>query len=1052
MRFKCKFALITGCIAAFLCLIAVGCSDEYDDSALTGRVDNLENRVASLEKLCEQMNSNIEAIQKLVDAAQNNISITSVTPLTEGGVNIGYTIKFTKGDPITIYHGQDGKDGQDGADGEDGADGQNGRDGITPIIGVKQDTDGIYYWTLNGEWLTDEGGAKVKAVGMDGKDGQDGQDGADGEDGQDGADGQNGQDGKDGQDGVSPQLKIEGGRWLLSMDNGASWQDLGQATGADGQDGQDGQDGINGEDGKDGMNGDSFFESVDYTTSVDYVLFTLTGGTVLKIPTWYAFDQLQARCDQFNEDILTLKSLVEALQSRDAVTRVETLMLEGKEAGYTLYFEQHAPVNIYHGKDGQNGQDGQDGQDGMDGQDGNSPLIGVRQDTDGKYYWTLNGEWLTGEAGEKIKAEGSDGAPGQDGQDGTDGQPGADGQDAITPQLKIEEDGYWYISYNSGSDWTRLGKATGENGQDGQDGADGRDGDSFFKEVTEDEDYVYLTLLSDESTIAVPKRKPLSVAFSETEDIRVLSGRTYPIQYTISGATEKTVIKALAQDGFRVVVKPTDHATGTIEVTAPATILTSEVLVFVTDGAERTIMRSINFVEGVINITNRSYTVGYTGGRVEVELSTNIDYTVEIPEADQSWVSLAQNVGRVVMRDETIVFDVQQNNSTQLRYTVIKLVDKLGVTSETIQITQRGGSSQDVEVSTPGTLEQLISSEDAKIIEELKLTGHLNTFDYEFLKTMPNLKSVDLSGLSDEVIPASAFSGSKVSTVLLPLNLKTISSRAFYKSAITSIYIPETVESIGEYAFAETQNLSGNVEIPGSVRGIGDYAFYQSSFDGVLTLHEGLQTIGQYAFSECGKVTGDLIIPNTVTEMGIYVFSESTFTGSLRIGNGLEVIPQYAFSDCSSFSGTLTIGENVIKIEDYAFSKCSKFTGNLIIPDKVEKINERAFFNCKGFTGYLSIGVGVTEIGSRAFCSANAQDNDALYFSKVYSKALTPPTLESSGSGSYYNYNNPFGNPFAVYPSDGSYPKYLGISVGTKQLYSRKSGWSKFEIIEEIEF
>ena len=1015
MRFKCKFALITGCIAAFLCLIAVGCSDDYDDSALTGRVDNLENRDASLEKRCEQMNSNIEAIQKLVDAAQNNISITSVTPLTEGGVNIGYTIKFTKGDPITIYHGQDGKDGQDGADGEDGADGQNGQDGITPIIGVKQDTDGIYYWTLNGEWLTDEGGAKVKAVGMDGKDGQDGQDGADGEDGQDGADGQNGQDGKDGQDGVSPQLKIEEGRWLLSMDNGASWQDLGQATGADGQDGQDG---INGEDGKDGINGDSFFESVDYTTSVDYVLFTLTGGTVLKIPTWYAFDQLQARCDQFNEDILTLQSLVEALQSRDAVTRVETLMLEGKEVGYTLYFEQHAPVNIYHGKDGQ---------DGMDGQDGNSPLIGVRQDTDGKYYWTLNGEWLTGEAGEKIKAEGSDGVPGQDGQDGTDGQPGADGQDAITPQLKIEEDGYWYISYNSGSDWTRLGKATGEDGQDGQ---DGRDGDSFFKEVTEDEDYVYLTLLSDESTIAVPKRKPLSVTFSETEDIRVLSGRTYPIQYTISGATEKTVIKALAQDGFRAVVKPTDYATGTIEVTAPATILTSEVLVFVTDGAERTIMRSINFVEGVINITNRSYTVGYTGGRIEVELSTNIDYTVEIPEADQSWVSLAQTVGRAVMRDETIAFDVQQNNSTQLRYTVIKLVDKLGVTSETIQITQRGGSSQDVEVSTPGTLEQLISSEDAKIIEELKLTGHLNTFDYEFLKTLPNLKSVDLSGLSDENIPASAFSGSKVSTVLLPLNLKTISNRAFYQSAITSIYIPETVESIGEYAFAGTQSLTGNVDIPGSVKTISDYAFYQSRFDGVLTLHEGLQTIGKKAFCECSKVTGDLIIPNTVTEMGTFVFSESTFTGSLRIGNGLEVIPRSAFSGCSCFSGALTIGENVIEIEDSAFYMWNTdtevlFTGNLIIPDKVKQIGDYAFYRVS-FTGYLLLGASVESVGQSAFDVYNFRGNY-----KIYCKTLTPPNIATRA--------------FACW-------NYLGVPVGTKQLYSKAEEWKYFKLIEEIEF
>lgn len=39
-------------------LLFASCSDEYDDSALTGRVDNLENRVAKLEELCKQMNTN----------------------------------------------------------------------------------------------------------------------------------------------------------------------------------------------------------------------------------------------------------------------------------------------------------------------------------------------------------------------------------------------------------------------------------------------------------------------------------------------------------------------------------------------------------------------------------------------------------------------------------------------------------------------------------------------------------------------------------------------------------------------------------------------------------------------------------------------------------------------------------------------------------------------------------------------------------------------------------------------------------------------------------
>ena len=131
-----------------------------------------------------------------------------------------------------------------------------------------------------------------------------------------------------------------------------------------------------------------------------------------------------------------------------------------------------------------------------DGKDGSTPVIGVKMDDDGIYYWTLNGEWLTDENGNKIKAVGTDG---KDGANGANGENGTNGKDGITPQLKIEE-GYWFISYDNGATWTQLGKATGEdgedgaNGQDGTNGTNGVDGDSFFQSVTQDEYNVYIVL------------------------------------------------------------------------------------------------------------------------------------------------------------------------------------------------------------------------------------------------------------------------------------------------------------------------------------------------------------------------------------------------------------------------------------------------------------------------------------------------------------------------------------------------------------------------------
>ncbi len=225
-------------------------SCQFDDSDIWDKLNEYgesirdhEQRISALEELCKQMNTNIEALQALVDVLKKRDYVTNVSEVRSNGEVIGYTISFANSDTVTIYHGQDGKDGQDGT---------NGKDGYTPQIGVMKDTDGIYYWTLDGEWLLDAKGNKIKAVGTDGKDGVDGTNGT------------NGQDGKDGADGVKPQLKIENDYWYVSYDNGATWEQLGKATG------------------EDGVNGDSIFKNV--TQDDEYVYFNLADGTMMTLP------------------------------------------------------------------------------------------------------------------------------------------------------------------------------------------------------------------------------------------------------------------------------------------------------------------------------------------------------------------------------------------------------------------------------------------------------------------------------------------------------------------------------------------------------------------------------------------------------------------------------------------------------------------------------------------------------------------------------------------------------------------------------------------------
>ena len=392
-------------LLAFAALFAVVAltSCKYDDDDLWHSVHGLENRVAKLEELCKQMNTNISSLQTIVTALQNNVYVTGTAPLMQDGKEIGYTITFSKGNPITIYHGKDGQDGEDG---------------ITPTISVKKDTDGVYYWTLNGEFIVVDGG-KIQA------------------------------EGKDGTNGTTPQFKIENDYWFVSYNNGANWTQLGKATG------------------EDGIGGDSMFSGVDYETSTDYVIFTLSNGTQIKLPTWSAFEALQRLCNETNTNLSALQTIVTALQNNDYITSVDPLTENGKVVGYTIKFAKSNPIVIYNGKDG------------ADGVDGNTPVIGVKKDTDGIYYWTLDGEFIVVD-GQKIKAQ------------GTDGNNGADGSDGVTPKLEIQE-GYWWISYDNGTNWTQLGKATGE---------DGKDADSI--KITQDENNVYFEL-ADGTVITMPQ-------------------------------------------------------------------------------------------------------------------------------------------------------------------------------------------------------------------------------------------------------------------------------------------------------------------------------------------------------------------------------------------------------------------------------------------------------------------------------------------------------------------------------------------------------------------
>lgn len=351
--------------------------------------------------MAEQVNNNIAALQQLLNTTDY---ITSVTPVTEDGKEVGYTISFRNSDPITIYHGEKGDKGDKGDQGEqgeqgipgepgkDGADGSDGSDGSTPQIGAEADG-GTYYWTVNGEWLLDSEGKKIPLTGEDGK------------------------------DAIAPKIRINEttNEWEISTDGGNTWTSTHvAATGED---------------------GDTLIESIETAADGNSVTITLTGSdTPITLPTWQWAESIE-------EDIAKLNGQLEAyaslMQVKLLITDVEATK-NGQTITYITVDEDGKPsapqsFTITNGKDGEKGDDGatptvEIGDNGnwiINGTDTNVPATGENGKTP---EFTLDDE---GNLSYQFEGEASKplgnikGPQGNKGEQGEQGKPGNDGKDGV---------------------------------------------------------------------------------------------------------------------------------------------------------------------------------------------------------------------------------------------------------------------------------------------------------------------------------------------------------------------------------------------------------------------------------------------------------------------------------------------------------------------------------------------------------------------------------------------------------------------------------------------
>ena len=318
-----------------------------------------------------------------------------------------------------------------------------GKTGVTPIVGIQYyEAMGDYYWTIQmgptGKvlWMTGSNGQRMRATG------------------------------------IIPHLKIENGIWMYTFD-GKNWTQCpwGSAEGSEGS---------------------AVFQSID-TSDPYYVTFTLTNGTVFKIPTQKGFDELNDLCKSINDQFDTYTKMVNGLNGSMFIKSVAEMQENGQTVGYILTLEDGSILQI------RNGQDYDF-----------TTQISARQDTDGKYYWIYRTDssqeyqWLIYQ-GEKVPVTPED----------------------VTPEIGITEiDGelYFTICYAGGEPELMRG-ADGKPVQ-----ATGRAGFSFFQSVEVQTGQIILTL-SDGTVVPIATRRVFTPSLMLSQTATSVAKDTYYDKY-----------------------------------------------------------------------------------------------------------------------------------------------------------------------------------------------------------------------------------------------------------------------------------------------------------------------------------------------------------------------------------------------------------------------------------------------------------------------------------------------------------------------------------------